>query len=219
MYVRPHEGLGQGPAPSPALQASQNPLDVRARAIISAAQDQTLGLYGRAVRAVWSIIRTYYPSEAGKVAAVIYLTREPGLNTTRVGRGASARGVIAVGPYFIEHTTSQYFARRVLQVGHELKHIDQWRAGMIGDARKDEREFLAFHWEATASEPPGTGRVSHSTRVALIDAALGYLNCLGRNDHARYHQQGQELLRLRPTHQAASGRPATPAPTSCTRQP
>jgi hypothetical protein len=212
------EGLGQVLKSSLAPQNSRNPVDAKAKAIINAVQDQTREIRNRARLAVWYILYNYYRSEVGKVSAIKYSESEPGLSTTRVGKGKSATGIVTVGRYFIEHTTHRYFARRVLQVGHELKHIDLWRAGMVGDVRKDEREFLAFCWEATAPEPPGTGRINHSTRVALIDAALGYLNCLDKNDRVKYHQGGQKLLELRQKHQSASGRPATRVPASCTRQ-
>jgi hypothetical protein len=109
-----------------------------------------LGIYGRAVRAVWSILRTYYPTEAAKVAAVVYSEGVQGLRTTRAGTGPTATGIITVGRTFVEHTTDRFFARRVLQVGHELRHIDQYRAGMIGPANKAKREFLAHSWTAFA---------------------------------------------------------------------
>lgn len=217
MYLPMHERLGLVAETLRVPQACLNPLNERAKAIINIVQDQSRPIHRRAELAAWYILYNYYRSEVGKISAVMYLQSLPGLETTRAGRGADFRGILRVGRYFIDHITDRYFARRVLQVGHELKHIDQWRAGMTGSVSKDEREFLAFYWEATTPEKSGTGCISHSTRVALIDAALGYLNCLGANKHQEYRQHRQELLRLRQTHQAASGRQATPAPTSCTR--
>ncbi len=87
----------------------------------------------------------------------------------------------------------------------------------MGSATKNEREFLAFYWEATVPEKPGTGCISHSTRVALIDAALGYLNCLGSSAGAKYRSEKEILLLLRKAHQDASGKPATAAPAKCSR--
>jgi hypothetical protein len=116
----------------------------------------------------------------------------------------------------VEHTDDQFFARRVLQVGHELRHIDQWRAGMVGPTRKAEREFLAHCWAALTPELPGTGCLPHATRVAIIDAALGNLNCLSASVRARYAQHERTLLALRQREQAASGRATTSAPTACT---
>ena len=209
------------PAAAPSSGAIQrqtpDPLDGRARAIIAAAHDPALGISGRAMGTLWSILRTYYPAEVGKVSAVIHVNDVPGLMTTRVGTGASARGVISVGNYFVEHTTEPFFARRVLQVGHELRHIDQYRAGMIGHDRQPEREFLAHYWTAFAAEPPGTGRMSHTTRVSIIDAALGNLNCLSASVRARYARHEERLRAIRPREQAASRRPATLPPTTCIR--
>ncbi len=129
MYLRTQQEIGQVPTPvtgtaTPSAGVARgrcpNPLDAKARAIIAAARDTTRGIWDRAVATVWNILRTYYPSEVGKVSAVIHVEGVPGLRTTRVGTGPTARGVISVGRYFVEHTTEPYFARRVLQAGHEL---------------------------------------------------------------------------------------------------
>ncbi len=218
MYLQIGQGMGQLPMTAPPSRVVRSPLDAKARAIIAATQDTDSPIESRARRAVWYILYNYYHPEVGKVSAVIFNPKEKGLRTQRVGQGAGANATIAVGRCFIEQTTDRYFARRVLQVGHELQHINQYRAGMIGEAKQDEREFLAFYWEATTAEKPGTGRLSHSTRVDLIDAALGYLNCLNQTNQVKYTQHRSQLLHLRPTHQAASGRPATTAPTVCSRQ-
>jgi hypothetical protein len=226
MYLWTERKLGQVPAPpvttqtaspaaAPRRRACQNPLDARANAIIAAAQDPARGLFDRGVATIWSILRTYYPSEAGKVSAVVYVEGVPGLRTTRVGTGPGARGVISVGRSFLENTTAAYFARRVLQVGHELRHIDQWRAGMIGSARKAEREFLAHCWTALAAEKPGTGCMYHATRVGIIDAALGNLQCLDAQVRAGYAREAAALMALRSREQAASGRAATAPPATC----
>ena len=227
MYLRDVELLrperqNRPPTPTAASSAGPskraacaNPIDATARTIITSAQDTTQGIWNRGVSTVWSILRTYYPSEAGKVSAVVYVERVPGLITTRVGTEPAATGVISVGRYFTEHTTDQFFARRVLQVGHELRHIDQWRAGMIGPARKAEREFSAHCWTALTPEKPGTGCMYHATRVDIIDAALGNLNCLSAPVRAKHAREETALMALRPREQAASGRPATSPPTTC----
>ncbi len=193
-------------APAPAA-ACTNALDATARAIIAAAQDTKLGIYGRAVRAVWSILRTYYPTEATKVAAVVYSERVRGLQTTRAGTGPTATGIITVGRDFIDHTTDRFFARRVLQVGHELQHISQYRAGMIGPANKAKREFLAHCWTALAAEKPGTGCVARATRMAMIDCALAYCHCMSAAERSRYAAHERRLLDLR-----SSFKPGTPWP-------
>jgi hypothetical protein len=206
MYLRSSVQLGEqpkvdssnrAPASSPSRARCLNPLDATAKAIIAAAQDPKFGIYGRAVRTFWSILRTYYPTEATKVAAVIYSESVTGLQTTRAGTGPTATGIVAVGRDFIEHTTDRFLARRILQVGHELQHIDQYRAGMIGPANKAKREFLAHCWTALAAEKPGTGCVAKATRVAIIDCALAYFNCMSAADRARYAGHERRLLNLR----------------------
>ncbi|HEV7397406.1 MAG TPA: hypothetical protein VGN86_12915 [Pyrinomonadaceae bacterium] len=212
-----------GPTPAPSTSSVQrlppNPLDARAQAIIAAANAPTPGIYGRAVATVWSILRIYYPSEATKVSWVVFAENVPGLITTRMGTGPAATGGIRVGRYFIEHVSAHSFARRVLQVGHELRHVDQYRAGMIGHDRQPEREFLGHCWAVFAGERPGTGRMSHSMRVAIIDAALGNLNCLTAQVRARYQKHEERLRAMRATEQTASGNAATLPPTTCVRSP
>ncbi|MGB9277905.1 MAG: hypothetical protein WCC08_22010 [Terrimicrobiaceae bacterium] len=214
MYLRAPVDLGEqpqaasAPAGSPsAASRCTNPLDAAARGIITAAQDPKLGIYGRAVRAVWSILRTYYLTEATKVAAVVYSEGVQGLQTSRAGTGPTATGIITVGRTFIENTTDKFFARRVLQVGHELRHIDQYRAGMIGPANKAKREFLAHCWTALAPEKPGTGCVARATRVDIIDCALAFCHCMSATERARYAAHERRLLDLR-----SSLRPRAPWP-------
>ncbi len=221
-WSRPRLGQVLAPAPTTAPSSARtarsrcaNPLDATATAIITAAQDATRGVWDRGVATVWSILRTYYPSEVGKVSAVVYVEDVPGLRTTRGGTGPGATGVVSVGRNFLEYTTAPYFARRVLQVGHELRHVDQWRAGMIGPAVKAEREFLAHCWTALAQEKPGTGCMYHATRVGIIDAALGNFNCLSAARRAKYAREEAALLALRAREQTASGRAATAPPTGC----
>ena len=101
---------------------------------------------------------------------------EPGRAQHRVGRqGQGPQGKITVGHSFLQQTTEQGFARRVLQVDHELEHVRQHRAGMGGANRQDEREFLAFQREALEPELAGTGRSrsldqgeSHRRRARLL---------------------------------------------------
>ena len=196
------------PRSSPSMASRcANSIDATARSIIAAAQDPQVGIYGRAVQAVWSILRTYYPAEATKVAAVVYSEGVNGLETTRAGIGPTATGIITVGRNFIEHTTSTFFARRVLQVGHELRHIDQYRAGMIGSANKAKREFLAHCWTALAPEKPGIGCVTRATRLAIIDCALAYCHCMSVADRTHYAAHERRLLDLR-----RSLKPAAPWP-------
>ena len=91
---------------------------------------------------------------------VVFEPNNPGLSITALGTGPTVQGKLAVGAYFLNHLNTNSFARRVLQAGHELRHVDQWRQGMVGPQWMHEREFLAFYWEAITVEFPGTGRVA-----------------------------------------------------------
>lgn len=217
MYLRAPSRFGQ--APPTTAPACKNPLDDRAKAIIAQAQNPGTSKFDRAVRAVWNILRTYYPNEATQVAGVVFVeTGTTGLLTTRSGTGPAARGIITVAPDFLDHTTEPFFARRVLQVGHELQHIDQYRAGMIGPANKAKREFLAHYWTAMAPEPPGTGCVHPETRVAIIDCALANCHCLSATERAPYAAHERRLLNLRSqlrprtSWPPAAGMPSCPPP-------
>lgn len=219
---RPTAALGEpaltiasGQTPTRVPRAGRNPLDAKALAIIRGARDPTRPAPERAIETVWKILREYYPSEVSKVDNVRYVSNVPGLRATSVGRGPTARGIISVGSYFLTNTAPRYFARRVLQAGHELKHIDQWRAGLTGPANKAKREFLAHCWSAVTPEKPGTGCMFHATRVGYIDTALGNFYCLSESDQRRYVRERDELLALRQREQAASGRPAIAPPAAC----
>jgi hypothetical protein len=193
-------------------KADPNTPDEKAKAIIAAAQDTTKPIEQRAVAAVKSIVQTYW--DATKLDSVVWDEKEPGLSTEPVGTGKDLKGKIYVGKNFIDSVPSA-FARKVLQVGHEMQHVDQQRAGMGGPAKKAEREFLAFHWEATQPEVAATGRMSHVTRVALIDGALGNYYCMPEADQKKYADKKQELLTLRDTESKKGGNKPTDPPASC----
>jgi hypothetical protein len=205
--LRPRLGQAPGPAqPAPPPQCV-NPLDARAQAIITAAQNQSVPLADRAVQAVQNIIRTYYASQAGKVTNVLYNESTPGLVTQRSGWGPGATGVITVGRYFVERIAN--FARRVLQTGHELVHIEQYRQNMTDQT---EREFLAHCWTALMPELPGTGCVQRGDRLGSADCAFRFYNCLSAQKQTQYAQHRQTLLNLRQSLQAS-----TPIPAGCSR--
>jgi hypothetical protein len=166
----------------------------------------------RTIELVWAI-RTYFPSKAGLVRAVQFNDSVTGLSTT-VRTAANAQGTISVGSPFLNEALTG-FARRSLQVGHELEHVEQHRSGMGGPATKHLREFLALYHEALAPELTGTGRVSHSTRVRLIDAALGNYYCLSTQLRTTHAAKEQELLAARALHDGRTGNPSTTPPSSC----
>jgi hypothetical protein len=188
--------------------------DVRADAIVKKAQDSKVSLSDRAIEAVKSIVRQYY--DESMLSEVTYDEKEPGLSTTPVGKGKDIKGKITVGKYFIEHIDA--FARRVLQVGHELQHVKQEREGMAGKKNQDKREFLAFSWEGFEPEKSGTGRLPDATRRDLIDAALGYFNCLPADDQKALATKQAELLKRREGVNGTHGNASTEPPKDCRRQ-
>jgi hypothetical protein len=204
---------------APPQQQSPPPrqLDATAQEIIAIAQDAQRNLQFRAIQVVYRILSAYFPADAPNIAGVGFDAGQPGLQTTLSGSGGNTRATITVGRYFVENTEPLHFARRVLQVGHEIQHINDWRAGMAGSRRSDEREFRAFHQAAVTREIAGTGRMQHSDRVNQIDAALGYWNCLDSGLQQQYANQHQELLTRRTEEIRRSGQTFGPVPSSCVR--
>jgi hypothetical protein len=201
-----------------ALQRQKNPLDDKAKAIIGKAKDTTVDADKRAVQLVNDIITEYYAGDAAKVDRVVFDDAKAGsgLDTVSVGSGPTTKGKISVGNYFVNNVDS--FARRVLQVGHELEHIDQYRGGLAGGQNKNKREFLAFHDESLAVEKTGTGRLSFATRLALIDAALGYYYCLSDEEQKSLDSKKQALLKRRAEVNGKGGNDPTDPPTKCKTQ-
>jgi hypothetical protein len=204
-------------APGTIQRDAKNTLDAAAKAIIARAKDPQVAASVRAVALVNDIIATYFPSDAAKVQSVVYDNKGAGsgLQVQSVGSGPSTIGTIFVGDAFLGQVDS--FARRVLQVEHELMHIDQYRGGLAGGQNKDKREFLAFSNEALASEKPGTGRMSFSTRLRLIDGALGYFHCLAKADQTALADKKAALLARRSEVNGKAGNEPVPEPTECKR--
>jgi Domain of unknown function (DUF4157) len=199
-------------------QGQTNAIDTKAQAIITLAADSTIPIADRAMRVVNDIICAYMPSEAIKVRKINYFASQSGLKTQSVGTGATAQGDICVGDYFVNHTDGAGISRRVLQVAHELQHIEQYRTGLAGGTRSDEREFLAFSTEALADEFIGTRRISNSTRLTLIDTAIGYYYCLDATLQTQYSTELANLTTRRATVNGVTGNTAIPIPTTCHRQ-
>lgn len=203
---------GSDAAPTADAQTAEAP---SAQSIINLAQDQSRPIDQRAVEVVRLIIRAYFPSHSSLVHSIEYDEAQSGLETEYQGQGSSTTGLIRVGRYFVEHTTRSGLARRVNQVDHELEHVRQVRGGMAGRGRSDEREFLAFYRGALAPEAPGTGRISHATRVNLIDAALGYYYCFPAELQQQHRSRQQTLLERRQQEDGQAGNSTTTPPTSC----
>ena len=195
-------------------------INTEAQDIIDFSQDTSRTVSVRAEGVVRRIIDHYFSSFASMIDGIDYdETLGSGLDVTSVGRGSSAKGRIRVSLQFLTGTTQRHFSRRVLQVRHELRHIEQYRAGMTGRGHQNEREFIAFYYEATSPDLPGTGRMQHSTRVSLIDAALGYYYCLSASIQSTNSNKRDELLARRSEEVRASHRTDLGAtPTSCQHQ-
>jgi hypothetical protein len=205
-------------APATVAQGQANAIDTRAQAIIDRAQDQNVPIEDRAKREVSDIVCAYYPQHSGKVRNINYDASLIGLRVRSVGSGSNTRGDITAGDYFVNNTNSRMIARRILQVGHELDHIGQFRSGLAGGQHSDQREFLAFYHNGVADEFAGTRRMPHSMRRGIIDQALGYYNCLDSSLQQNHQSKQQELITRRQTVNGTAGNPSTNPPTSCNRQ-
>lgn len=198
-----------------AERATSSTQDATAKAIITAAQARSPDLEQRAVNAVWAIINTYYSDKKDTVSGVKFSDEDAqdGLLTTSKGSGAKSTGIISVGTYFVNNTSEAFFARRVLQVGHELEHIQQYRAGLGGEAHRHEREFLAFYHEGSIPAVAGTGRMQHKERVNMFDEAIRHYNAMSDEKKRQYADQYQDLLERRAKEFRKSGWPVTAPPT------
>jgi hypothetical protein len=189
-------------------------LDEEAKKIIAAGQDKSKPIEERAIAAVKSILARYW--DPSLIDQVVYDKDDSGLTTETVpaAKGNKVKGKISVGDYFIQNIDS--FARRVIQVGHELEHVKQHRLGMGGKSKRHEREFLANEWSAKEPDKHGTGKMPHTMRRAYADEALGHYFCLTADEQKQYSAQESELLKLRETENKAC-KESTPAPTECTK--
>lgn len=207
----------------PTKKGTSNTLDPDADKIMQIAQNEEGDLEMRAIQIVYLILNHFYPSELSKVGAVGYddSKAKGGLQIeSYLQRNTNIYyGHIVVGKSFVKRVANpSNFAHAVLQVGHELKHIDQYRSGMVGSNKQPEREFLAFYHEALTTELPGSGRLGHSTRASIIDAAIGYYYCLSSDLQKQYTDKRDELLKRRPK-EIKHGYERQEPPTNCEKQP
>jgi hypothetical protein len=203
----------------PRVAEGDNRLDDRANNIIAIASRAGLNEAQKAVQIVQSIICVYFPNHASSVEGIEFRESvENGLEVSPAGTrsGAGATGRIYVSRQFLQGTTSQFFARRVLQVRHELQHIEQYQSGMTGQGNRRQREFLAHATVALSNEVEGTGRMSRTTRRDVIDEALRHYYCMPDADQVRHRTLRDDLLRRRET-LVRSGRLSTQTelPSSC----
>lgn len=219
-----HSARVSTPASESCMQReeSKDVLDAKARAIIALAEDQKTGAEVRAVAIAKQIIKTYYSQDERLVDSVVYNNAKAGDGVvadqkfTRSSQNEESIGIIYVGDTFLSGVNKKHFARRVLQIGHEIEHIHQWRERLPGGHKKAEREFLAFFHEALLPEKPGTGRMQRSTRLRLIDASLRNFICMPSDRQHNHSAKKKELLERRAAEIASGGTPDSPdAPTEC----
>jgi hypothetical protein len=193
-------------------QIADSRLDDNARAVISAAQDGSSPLEERGPRLIRLMLEKYFADRASKVTTIGWKDDADGLEAR-----PDQPGALLVGRYYVQCLNSSSIAKHVLQLGHELDHIDQYSTDLRfvrgrPDAHVPEREFLAFYNEATAAEKPGTGTIRHDTRVKMADEALGWFNCLSPDLQPKYRSKQQELLTLRVEKFRAKNGPPTDCP-------
>jgi hypothetical protein len=198
-------------APTGVVQKDEKPIDEKAKKIIEAAKDPNKSEESRAIAAVTSILKEYW--DPSLVTEVVFVKAESGLGTTSVGSGKDTRGKLTVGSYFVEQIDN--FARRVIQVGHEVEHIRQYRTGLAGGTRSHEREFLANDWSAREPEKTGTGEMAPTMRRGYADEALRHFYCLSADDQKRHQKQKDALVTFREAQNKASKTRTAPPPAEC----
>jgi len=212
-------------APSGAVQFDKekgdNAVDEKAKKIIAIAADTTLTADKRAVAVVQAIIDAYYASEKSIIDSVAYDNAKAGSGVqasqkfSPSSKPEESTGIIYVGDDFLKGVTERHFARRVLQVGHEIEHIHQWREGLAGGQNTNEREFLAFYHEATLPEKAGTGRMVQSSRLRLVHAALDNYVCMPDKKQKEHTAKQKDLLNTRKSIIDAGTKAEAEVPTTC----
>jgi len=212
-------------APSGAAQFDKdkgdNALDEKAKKIIAIASDTTLSNDKRAVAIVQAIIDEYYAADKPIIDSVVFDNAKAGTGVlahqkfSASSKPEESTGVINVGDTFLKGVTEKYFARRVLQVGHEIEHIHQWREGLAGGNKANEREFVAFYHEATLPEKAGTGRMDPGTRLRLIHGALDNYVCMPDDKQKTHATKQKELLDKRKSIIDAGTKAEQEVPTTC----
>ena len=183
--------------------APKNPreLDQKAKDVIKNTKDGTSD-QDKAEKAIRGIIKAYYPD--AKVKDVVYKKDlERGLETQRGNKD----GKVFVSKDFIDNIDKS-FARKVISVGHELQHIQQYKDGMNDTKDKNrapEREFQANRDSARAPEKPGTGRMDHEMRAAYADQALKNYDKMSPDDKAKYKADADALRSFAAEQRTMSG--------------
>lgn len=202
-------------------EKGDNALDEKAKKIIAIAADTTRTGEQRAVAIVQAIIDEYYAADKPLVDSVVHDNAKAGSGVlasqkfSKTSKPEESTGIIYVGDDFLKGVTEKHFARRVLQVGHEIEHIHQWREGLAGGHKANEREFLAFYHEATLPEKPGTGRMVPSSRLRLIHGALDNYVCMPAEKQTEHTVKQKALLDTRKSIIDAGTKAEQEVPTTC----
>lgn len=172
--------------------------DTKAQKIIRDAKDEQVPMKERAEKAVRDILEKYYPTL--KVKDVVY---DPKLKSGLETDVGNKDGKIHVSDQFVKDIDR--FARRVLQVGHELQHIEQYRQGRSSPEEKHPREFEANASSSRAQEKEGTGRMPDEMRRAYAAEALRHYDQMSKPQQEKYKAEKEQLEQryLKP----GSGRP------------
>jgi hypothetical protein len=188
---------------------SPNPLDDRAKKIIAIARDPKVSMKDRSRAVLRAIINTYFPGDNRLIESIDHFDvgSEPEgcedtvLCTTRVGAPPRpVKGTITiVGTRFLDESADEFsFARSVVRVRHELRHIHQYQnPNLIGSAHRHEREFLAFAAAAEEPELRGTGQMGADSRLTQLDGALDHYCKIDERARGPYKAQAARLRELR----------------------
>lgn len=172
-------------------EQKKDALDENAKKIVKEAQDKSKPLEQRGVEAVKKIIDTYWKDASNKPNKIVFdKDLESGLGTKN-----GKEKTLKVSKEFVESVQDKHFARKVIQVGHELKHFEQYAKGMSGENKKHEREYEANGWSARAQEKPGTGVMSEDMRKRYAQEALGHYKQMNSEQKERYKEDANGLTR------------------------
>jgi hypothetical protein len=204
-------------------------LDPVAEKVVALATDTKQSEEWRAVRVTYAILNQYFPGYAARVSGVGFDNRKAGsgmMTEQQQSPDGTYYGLFWVGSTFLNSLIKDktHLASHIIMIAHELEHIDQWRQGLAGHDKADEREFLAHYHSAIAADTPGTGAMAHTTRANYIDAALGLYNCLDARLNTKvdgvtgkkYSEIRDDLLARRPAEVAYGWRKKHPnSPAAC----
>jgi hypothetical protein len=177
-------------------------LSKEAQEIIRKAKDQSKPIDQRAKEAVREILNKYYPD--AKVKDIEYNEKTKGLEAQQGNKD----GKIFVGKNFVDNIDR--FNNRINQVGHETKHVEQYRQGMNNPSQRAEREYKAHEWQSQAPDREGGPSTSHTDRANHANEALKEYGRMPKEDQKRYERQAEELRKFEAQERRAGGNQPPP---------